>query len=897
MRRRASARAWPRPVSAATVIAVLAVAGASPPSVAQALPAELQQQVDALIAAIEDQPTPAVAEDEARRRAEVVWRWANARSLLGGFVPLNTTLMVGRVMSGQSGAGDRFLEQLDDDVRRLVAAADPGLLGTLSIEGPPAAIADSLQTYRVTYTVGRLPVRAGGRFLIARHFLTGTPIQVDDAAGEGYTTIASSRPGAVFERTEAPIVGPHGGFRGATPLPAFRLSGADLQPGDRVTVTYGDRSGGGPGYRVPSYSNDAVALPVYVDHGDGLFHEFPTPTFKVVGGAAVAVQGFAPSIVAVGERVEISVRSEDAGYNRASGAIPSYQVLLNGAPYAEIPAAKSNLANDYAGAIHLLEARFEAPGVQRFTFRSPDGAVVGQANPILVEADPQVRLYWGETHGHCGFAEGLGSVDGYFRFGRDDARLDFLTLSEHDIWMDDGEWRTLNEASRRWSQDGRLVVYPGYEWTANRQVGGHHNVFYRHFDQPRVPSQEAPVLSALYRGLHARFDPDDVLVIPHAHQAGDWRLSDFDTERLVEIMSGHGTFEWFGRYYLERGFQVGFVGASDDHLGHPGYSPGRGLANRRSNIHQFGGLGGVFAPAKGRDEIFDGLRARRTVATSGAERIILLADLNGRPMGSSLAMTEERGIRLRAIGTAPLARIEVVRSGEVVHVEDLTRQGDPAAASTDGRARYQVVFSSSSEPFGKFGSAGQGIRDNPRGHRRWGGSIALRGARVAAARLVGKVAPDTDSVRVEATAEGNDGRGAKQRVVFDLATRGIERVVELELEGVGDEATLEVSVNPTREAGRAPPVEREDSDFPAVREVFRLAGLGDETAVRAVDGGVTEDRVALRRLPAAGVDDVTMRWGEERSAPGGDWYYVKVTQIDGAVAWTSPWWVGTEPPR
>ena len=78
---------------------------------------------------------------------------------------------------------------------------------------------------------------------------------------------------------------------------------------------------------------------------------------------------------------------------------------------------------------------FNAQGVYRFAFTSKDGGVAGVSNPIWVKDNPGKRIYWGETHGHSGFAEGSGTPEGYFKFAWEDARLDFATLSEHDIWM------------------------------------------------------------------------------------------------------------------------------------------------------------------------------------------------------------------------------------------------------------------------------------------------------------------------------------------------------------------------------------------------------------------------------------------------------------------------------
>ncbi|MEM1245643.1 MAG: DUF3604 domain-containing protein [Acidobacteriota bacterium] len=832
---------------------------------------QLQARVDRLLEEIETDPT---TPETAQERAAVLLDWANALSFETGFVPLNSTLVAGRLLHplpGNRYPARRWVEQLDDFLRRLDLLSQPGKLGSLSIEGPPAVERLSHQTFRVTYTVGELPVVEGGRFLIARQFQSGTQMQVDDPGGDGYVSIASSKASVTFERDAAPIQGPHGGFRAPVDLPAFRLASGELQRGDRVTITYGDTRGGGRGMRVGEYSNDAIALPVYVDHGDGLFHEFPTPTFRVVGGAAAGVHGFAPSIVAVGEEIVVSVRTEDDYYNRATGPIPAYRVLLDGEPYGRIEGASSELTDDYAGALHLLKASFDEPGVYRFTFEEEGGDIVGKANPVLVERDPALRLYWGETHGHCGFAEGQGTADGYFAFGRDDARLDFITLSEHDIWMDDREWQVINDAVDRWSEDGRYIVFPGYEWTSARDTGGHHNVFFRRAGMQRVPTQEAPVLSALYRGLHEAHAEEDVLVIPHAHQAGDWRLSDLGTERLVELVSGHGTFEWFGRYYLEQGFQVGFVGASDDHLGHPGYSPGRSFPPNRSNIFQFGSLAAVFAPAKTHDALFDGLRARSAYAASGAERIILLGSLNGEPMGSSLSPTRSRALELRAIGTAPVDSVTLIRNGEEVETWNF-------AAGGEGSGRYQIALESDSQPM---------IRDNPRGHRNWRGRMTVHGARLVEADFNGKRNPSMDRVASE------DGA-----VVFDLATRGLRRTFDFVLEDVQPDARVEIELEETNEAGRAPRVVRPNAMIPAQTISVALTDLvGDGVTEHELPVGRFVDRLQVLRLREDAQDDVSVNWTDPAPTLGGDWYYFRVRQIDGGTAWSSPWWVGLQPPR
>ena len=48
-------------------------------------------------------------------------------------------------------------------------------------------------------------------------------------------------------------------------------------------------------------------------------------------------------------------------------------------------------------------------------------------------------------------------MDGFYGWGRDNARLDFLGLSEHDIWLDDHESRSTQKALRRYTEAGRAA--------------------------------------------------------------------------------------------------------------------------------------------------------------------------------------------------------------------------------------------------------------------------------------------------------------------------------------------------------------------------------------------------------------------------------------------------------
>lgn len=829
------------------------------------LSAGLRAKVEQLKADVAREPTDF---ETVHARARVLWEWGNAFAKNGGVLPVELPLVSALILSIPLSENPISLDPmvyLDRFVRELqVRDEQPNAIGTLTspVMGPFPA--ESYQTIEQTYTLGEMPMVPGGGVLLARQFLSDHGLyQTDDPAADNHVTIHSSNPEARFVRESASLAGMHGGFYRAIDTLVFRLEGVSLQKGDTVTITYGDRSGGSKGFLIQTSSTDGASFPLYVDlEGKGNFFTLPLQLHQVIGKEVYSVHGFAPSVTAVGERFTLSVRSEDYYYNRATGPIPAYDVIVNGKPFTTIPAG-----ND---AITLLsDLKFEEPGVYRFEFRSPDGKITGHTNPVWVQEDPTQRIYWGETHGHSGFAEGVGTPDGFFRFGRDDARLDFLTHSEHDLWLDDREWEILRENVQRFNEEGVFIAILGYEWTVTTRRGGHHIVFFRTpEDRRRVPIQTAPVLSQLYQRLREENDPDDVLIIPHAHMAGEWRMSEPDMQKLVEIMSQHGTFEWFGNMYLKRGSQMGFIAASDDHLGHPGYS---GTISQRRGLFQRGGLAAVLAPEKTSDAIFDALRNLSTYATTG-ERIIIEIELNGAPMGTRTKFASERRIRGRVMGTAPIDTITIIKNGEEIWSRDFL-------TVVDGKSAWvQLNFWSSSKPL---------TRDNPRGIRFWNGVLDVKGA-----RLVGVSAPGMQNRYFARTAMDPE---VPNRVTFDTATRGRISTILLELEGITSETAIEVKLEPGTEYSGT--LFRPRAKIPGAEVTLAFKDLDDGKVTQVLQVDRYRDTLTLRQINPGVPLDREFEFVDTEYPNHGDYYYVRVKQLDNAMAWTSPIWVGGFPTR
>ena len=823
---------------------------------------ELRTRVETLKIAASNRPTDRTNVDT---RLGTLWDWINAYALSGGYVPVNATQLISQLSSYPlPGTNNRFAE-FDQMIREFTLRDEkPHALGTLVANLGPFE-ARSFVTIEQTFTVGTKAIEAGGGFLIGRHFMPNHGrLQATEPTAANYISIRSSNPSVTFTHGTFPLSGMHGGFRNARPTLVFRIASGRLTSGDTVTLTYGDTSSGSAGLLMSDVSSDRMPLPLYLDFdGSSNFMSLPIQPIIVTGTQVSGVHAFAPSVVAVNERFDISVRAEDRFYNRATGSLPAWRVSLNGELIADIPASTE--------AIQVLrDVRLETPGVYRLSIQSADGSITGNGNPILVENDPHRRIYWGDSHGHSGFAEGVGTPKRFMTWARDDARLDYVTHSEHDIWLDDFEWEVLRDNVQSYSVDGEFVAFLGYEWTIRNTQGGHHNVLFRSPEgRNRVPARTHGTLSKLYQGLRTQHDPADVVVIPHAHQAGDYRLNDPLLEPLIEVMSQHGTFEWFGRMYLKQGHQVGFTAASDNHLSQPGYTAPKG-----GSLSQRGGLGALRALQKSRDTLFDAMKDLASYATTG-DRMILDVSLNGVEMGQRARFSKERKIRGRIIGTGPIDTVTILRNDKAVWTRDYL-QNNAHRSSSSGT--FHVTFQSDSEP--------RNPGDNPRGWRLWQGTLRLTGATLT--EVSGTDFHNTNSQSLKVL--------DKQTLEFSTHTRGDTSSIVLDLADIRRSAHIDIELAEAREFGGAPPIFRAPQNIPAASVTLAFGAIKDGRVTTSLVQDDYVDTISLRSVVTDGPDDVEFEFDDQGNGHG-DYYYVRVLQANDAIAWSSPIWVGGYPKR
>ena len=808
---------------------------------------ELRTEVDALQLAVDALPTHA---GNYRPRLRTIWRWANAYALHGWPIDPELPWTVGQLNSPDASPTRLQLADIDSWVREFsYREMGPSRIGKLETPMLGPFPVDDYSTLIIDYTVGSRALLPGDGLLIAaRTYAGGTELQTSAPDDANFLAAETDVPGVRFAYDTLPVSGWFSGRMGKAvtntgraPKPFVRIAAGELPPGSRLRLVLGETAYGSPGLHMPAVSIDGLRFHVWLRlESDGVLINLPELPFRSVGGPVANVRATAPSVVDADEPVDLHVWSGDQFRNRATGPLPRYRVELNGQKIAQ------TAATDEPAQVRLPALGRE--GVFRLHIESQDGRLATASNPVLVERDRVERIFWGETHGHSGFSEGVGTIDGFFRFARDDGRLDFVSLSEHDLWMDDSEWLALRDAAIRYNDPGRFVTFLGYEWTVHFEHGGHHNVLFRSpGGRSRIGLQDAATLTQLYDALGKSNQRSDLLLIPHAHNPGNWWHSDSAIEHFVEIVSNHGTFEWFGQAYLAEGHRIGFLGGSDDHYGHPGLRPLRRIASSDN----FGGLVAVFAAQKTADSIFDALRARRGYATNG-RRMLVDVTLNGHLPGSQVPACGPLRFRGQLAGTTGLESLQIFRNERLLHDEQFV-QSTP-------EARYiEIRFASDSRP----GEPGE----FPRQWQNWIGTASINDG-----DLVTVFSPRHENIFSEAI---NLDENSRRHARFFVRTRGSEKNVLLEPAKLSQDATLTLALE-------------EPSIEP---QTIALQGFQDSGWMELDDQPGRRTALRVRRIALPDTLDRVLDHHVSAASVPGDRYYVRVTQTDGGIAWTSPWFL------
>ena len=707
--------------------------------------------------------------------------------------------------------------------------------GWAEIDPDEPVTAGATGTWRIIYHAGRYGVDDGGVIKIAwRDVSDWQAPQFDDPAAPGYASVDTTGPSSLrpaFEKQR--YVRP---WRLCVTIDVFDDS---LCEGDTVTLTLGDTSGGSPGARAQTFCKERFEFRVAVDWcGAWVYVEVPSPAVPIVSGPPHKLVALCASETVPGESAWAGIKAEDVWGNPCRD--------YNG---------KVNLdANGLTGLPETFRFRPEDLGTRRFDnvlalrngvfrIRAEDRSLglIAESNPLrCVESANRYRPYWGDLHGQSEETVGTNPVSSYFRFARESAFIDFAGHQGNDFQITEAVWEEIRRQANDQNDPGRFVAFVGYEWSGNTPVGGDHNVYFPCETGPLHRSSHVLIqdksdahtdclhVTDLYKAMKGR----DVLLVPHVggrYANLDWHDPEF--ERLVEVYSEWGEFEWFLKWALGNGYRVGFTAGSDDHKGRPGAAyPGSG------SFGVYGGLTCVFATELTRRGLWQALKARRCYGTTG-QRILVNVNADGHPMGSDLQVSDPPEIAVDVIGTAPVESVEVFRGLKVAY----------RFPETKPRAHDRVRISWS----------GQRIRARNR-LVRWDGRLCLDRGRIL----------DAEGYAFDSASEGIQAV-SDHSVAWKSVTTGDADGVILTLDAP-PQATIEFK-----------------TDIVSHSVTLQEIAAGP---VRIPAGGI-DIAVVFERAPLGSGREVRFTCREPELPGGCHPYWVRVIQTDGAKAWTSPIYV------
>jgi hypothetical protein len=650
-----------------------------------------------------------------------------------------------------------------------------------------------------------------------------------------------------------------------------------LKPGDRIVIRLGDRRLGGPGTRAQTFVEEAFRFRVFVDTvGASRFAAVPGDlVVRIVPGPSDRDMLLAPRLARPGATLPVTFRREDAWGNLAPVAhhAPALEIFRGDETR---PVAVHALAwGGPDGAWARAEVTLPEAGDYRFV---AGGAVV----PVTLDpAAPVPRTLYADLHVHSDDTVGVNPTLSVLTYARDAAALDITGYTANDFNVRADRWTAAVKVCRELHDEGRFLCFPGTEWCGASSVGGDRNVIFlgeevrfpltadgrslRVFDwnedtaQNRPQDPGLPTAADLHNAYRDLAEGDRALLIPHVggrRALFEWH--DPALERLVEIASSWGHFDWFYRDALARGLKVGASAAGDEHRGRPGGgAPGVG------SFGTAGGLTGVLADTVTSAEIAHALRARHTWATTGGRAVALLS-AGAHRQGDAFAHTGPLTVNYEVLGEAGWERIELRDDqGAVLLARDLDVE---AGLATN---RFRVRW------------GGARIKDRYR-WAEWRGIIMITGTAVKS--FVARGCEHPEEI-VKQTSPG----------VFEVRTDtyGDADHVEFEVDDLASaRIDLHLEIDAYNKTGSALDRNR-DPVTPGTAQVVSGADLLANDDVRWELGGaelfVAVERLTELSLPLRIKDAFTV---EPVNGPHGHRaLYLFARERDDAKVWTSPLFV------
>lgn len=512
------------------------------------------------------------------------------------------------------------------------ATIPPHEIGSVSLSPTGKFEAGSYQTFTLVYTAGKFGIDDSGSMRICFRFASDqTRPQFDDPKRANYTTIVASNNAVLQYHYD-----PKGNVRPWDRTLYIKVVKGFLREGDTITVKFGETSEGSPGMRLQTFNEDTFEFHTLIDPiATYCYQPVPDqPTIQIVAGVPEVFLAVAPTLLDAGEKFALKMKGEDRWGNPSDQCDATFSVRAVGdVDVAGLPETVTFKPGTFATIIDGLSVT--SPGEVAIELLDQDGNVVTTSNPIRAQASGPLKHYWGDLHGQSEETIGTGSARQYFEYARDRAFVDATGHQGNDFQITSPFWLQLDELCEEFDEPGRFVAIPGYEWSGNTGLGGDRNIYFP--DEGRTLRRSSHALvqdhsdietdansaAELFEALAENEEWD---VVGYAHCGGryaDVKLAhDGRFEKSMEVHSSWGSFEWLIQDAFEMGYRVGIVSNSDGHKGRPGASyPGASL---------FGAVGGLtcfITSELSRTAVLDSMRKRHHYGTTGGHDSRMFIDV------------------------------------------------------------------------------------------------------------------------------------------------------------------------------------------------------------------------------------------------------------------------------
>ncbi|MEP7361898.1 MAG: DUF3604 domain-containing protein [Acidobacteriota bacterium] len=501
------------------------------------------------------------------------------------------------------------------------------------------------------------------------------------------------------------------------------------------------------------------------------------------------------------------------------------------------------------------------------------------ADPAPVEPS-SLNAYFGDLHNHGNVGYAQGSLRRVYEIARE--HLDFFAYTPHAHWNDiahypgniedkwingfavtRARWPEVLSMAKEFDAPGKFVTLAGYEWHSSN-CGDYHVIF---------PDLNAELVTPDdLKDLQKFAKKRGCIMIPHhpavrqGRRGANFALRDPKVSPLLEIYSEWGDAEsdraphpyirhtepgrWTKntfQYQLAQGQRFGVLASTDDHLGYPG-AWGEGVAV-------------VLAPNLSRESIMAALWDRRTYAVTG-DRIGLRFSLNGNVMGRELPYARERTIQVSVSGWDQIDRVEVLKNNRVIHRDfPMDRETSTARWSKPVLARFEYGWG----PWPALGITR--VCD-------WDFRVQIEKGSLDAVQpcfISGPLEEDRRDKVLEKTKQSVRVRSftALRQQVEDRS----QKAIVLKMRG-GPDTKLTVKL--------AKPSER------TLTMTFRELA---ESSEALSTGDFPRESAMLNRIVFNEHYETSFQVNDTGNGSQADWYYVRVVQANGQLAWSSPIWV------